>query len=108
KFNCAGCHLLRQGIYEFNKTKEVVDSLDTSFAVAQDGLKSDFANYPDFRNHNAWAGRPSPHPDRVVVFGKLVQKDEGKDLAQFFLTEALRYTNEANEVRDIPAAGDRF
>jgi hypothetical protein len=104
KFNCAGCHLLRQGIYEFDKTKDVVDSLENSFAVAQDGLKSDYANYPDFRSHNAWAGRPSPRADRLVVYGKLVQKDEGKDLAQLALTEALRYTNAANEVRDIPAA----
>ena len=93
KFNCAGCHQLRPGIYDFstNKSSPVLESLEDLYKKATDPLsKSSEADIyrKDFRfeNHNAWVGRPSPSPDRLTAYAIPTQKDA--DLATFALPPA--------------------
>lgn len=111
KFNCAGCHEVRPGMYEFNipeaKKKDFLSVLE-SFNDPEDHV------FPD---STAWAGRPSPIPGRLTAFG-VSADDHGAykkedDVYRIHLTEAFPYIDSkgatrsrpAGEQLDIPAGG---
>ena len=101
KFNCAGCHELRSGTFEFKKSEGMLNELDTSYSAAMGTFASD---HP-FINSNAWFGLPSPRPDRLIAHGIPTANSEPERYAAILrLTQALRYTTPSKEVRDIPAA----
>ena len=118
KFNCAGCHQLRPGVYEFKSNKDAVERLEKSFNLAvgntdsvhdMPALKSDHF----FPNHNAWAGIPSPYPDRMQVYGVTPRSEEEEregnpdahdKVLRVRLSDALRFTNNQKIVRDIPGS----
>ena len=54
KFNCAGCHLVRPGVYEF-KTAGIIDKLSQTLADYQ-ASPGGVTNHV-FPDHNAWVGR---------------------------------------------------
>ena len=66
KFNCASCHQLRPGVYEFKAvppsdlpgTLELLD-------LACTNAKNDKADY-QFKDHSAWVGPTQQGPDRFV------------------------------------------
>src|SRR5262249_6855712 len=60
---------------------------------------------PEFLAHNAWAGAPSPHPDRIPFFALPTPTPEGVEPGLEFvrLTHALRFTDSNKQVHDIPA-----
>jgi mono/diheme cytochrome c family protein len=100
KFNCAGCHQLRPGIYDFNTAKPstvLSESLEPAYkhVTASNTYKADL-RFPD---HNAWFGRPSPKPDRISVRG-LLPKPPGDDTMLVRLTEALQFTKKPADVTD--------
>lgn len=101
KFNCAGCHQLRAGVFEFStlrtddeKKRIVLEELDSAYNGA---ISSDFAkaDHP-FPGHNAWTGRLSPNPDRVKGHGLPVSGGDEEKEVRFRLTQALRFTRPAD------------
>jgi mono/diheme cytochrome c family protein len=99
KFNCAGCHQLRPGIYEFNIQKPstvIADSLESAYKLATAPSNNTYLADLPFPNHNGWFGRPSPRPDRVIARGLPDRKDEGT--LQVRLTEALRFMKKKEDV----------
>jgi mono/diheme cytochrome c family protein len=109
KFNCAGCHLVRPGVYDFKSTDETLKSLVASYDTAKGTFGSDHF----FADSNAWNGLPQPRPDRLRVFGlrkEYPAREEGQPPDQLvFLTEALRFTVPGEEGKsqsyNIPAWG---
>jgi mono/diheme cytochrome c family protein len=114
KYNCAGCHQIRSGVYEVRKNddeteagKDLSRRLEEAQAVAA-GSNLSKSDHP-FPEHNAWTGQRSPHPDRLLVYGipSPPPPEEGVDL-YVRLTEALRFSKTSadhkKEVKDIPAA----
>ncbi len=97
KYNCAGCHYIRPGIYEFKDTPAVADALEGLYQTAKRGFASD---HP-FSDHNAWTGQPSTQPGRLTAYG-MPEALEGENLP-LRLTEALRFRTKDKELRDIPA-----
>jgi mono/diheme cytochrome c family protein len=99
KFNCAGCHEVRPGVYEFNKNKDVTDELENNFKGSQKTFAADYL-FPD---DNAWVGQPSPRPDRHIAFGVPVPGADDPDKLILRLTEALRFTDSDKAVQNIRA-----
>ncbi len=102
KYNCAGCHQLRAGVYEFRMD-------DPKFRdVILDELNRKNEPKPEdhvFEDSNAWRGRPSPIPGRLVVKGvdTATLTSRGTKVLSLRLTEALRYTDAQGVARDVPA-----
>jgi mono/diheme cytochrome c family protein len=98
KFNCAGCHVLTPGTYDFKPNDETRDYLESK---VYDPKSSDYAsNHRDpFKDQSEWTGQPQPNPDRLVITGVPDPVKEN----QIWLTEALRITTQAKENRDVPA-----
>lgn len=101
KFNCGGCHLIREGLYEFKKSPTVIEKLEEVAAAGRDSAtaKSDHV----FPNHNAWFGVPSTQPDRIAAHA-VVMPESNENQTLLRLTDALRFTTSKNQVQDIPAA----
>jgi len=99
KYNCAGCHQLRPGVYEF----QIPDDPRQRDALLR---RLDASGGADPADHlfesNAWKGRPSPVPGRLFVRAVEPRIDKGKTIA-LQLTEALRYTDAKGATQDIPA-----
>jgi mono/diheme cytochrome c family protein len=94
KFNCAGCHYVQPGMYEFKLNEEMQSYLD-SFRV---DLKDD--HFELFRDQSEWTGRNPVREDQAIIFGM----PNPKNPRTILLTEALRYKTQGNEFRDIPAS----
>jgi len=124
KFNCAGCHLVRSGVYEFKNTPLLKGMLQERqrFLEAQFAA-SDF-NFPD---HNAWVGTNPVNGPSLTVHGvgKLIDLDDDlrgllrenkvelppdlKHLVQIRLTQAVRVPFKEGgkeQIKDI-AAGSK-
>jgi mono/diheme cytochrome c family protein len=101
KFNCAGCHQVRPGVFEFKPTEDALNQLQEAYKAAQPGLKTDY----HFMGHNAWAGTPVMAADRQLAFGAGPKEEEINDrkLLTVRLTDALRFTGNDGVVRDIRA-----
>ena len=65
KYNCAGCHQIRPGMYEFKANNRSRWLLEEQCMPNEAELKKDYS----FPNHNAWVGTPSPFPDRLIAYG---------------------------------------
>jgi mono/diheme cytochrome c family protein len=123
KYNCAGCHQIRSGVYEILKPDEemepeyeppsgqeltpgqkLMQRLDNAFfrASRSNTTQSDHV----FPEHNAWTGQPSPLPDRLMVYGIPSPPPQGEEL-NVRLTQALGFTRaprgQAKQVKQIPA-----
>jgi mono/diheme cytochrome c family protein len=101
KFNCAGCHQVRPGVFEFKPGKETLQSLQETSQNAASTLRTDY----HFAGHNAWVGQPQPAPDRWMAFGthaKVADTEEPNRLS-IRLADALRYTGADGVIRDLPA-----
>jgi mono/diheme cytochrome c family protein len=113
KFNCAGCHQVRPGVYELPKSL-AMDGLERTWkkAVGKDG--SGLAQDHIFPDHNAWVG-VAPVGETVRVFGYIdrlqsesAESPEKKAEDILFLTEAVRYVSSDGQIKDIPAAAQLF
>jgi mono/diheme cytochrome c family protein len=132
KFNCAGCHQIQPGIFEFKLTRDKVGEKDEEKdgqtvkvpVTARDlvltkleEMYNTVATDPgDFRfpEHNAWAGPEQKDSSRIRAYG--VVRPEGAfvndDLDKFGANEknlllrlarAVHFKNLKDEPRDIPA-----
>jgi mono/diheme cytochrome c family protein len=93
KFNCAGCHQVRPGVYEFKPTNEAVEQLQAAYKTASSSFATDF----HFAGHNAWVGTPATSADRMMAFAT-------QPKAAIRLADALRFAGNDGVVRDLPAA----
>lgn len=106
KYNCAGCHVIRSGVYEVKvseaKLEQVYQEARISALSRSDYRNKDGSPVPPFSAHNVWIGLPSPYPDRLIVHGFSVPVPEGSEGIDrhIRLTEALHFKKD----RDIPAA----
>jgi mono/diheme cytochrome c family protein len=105
KFNCAGCHQVRSGVYEFKPTPEGLNFLQE---VYQRTHKMEMEKDHSFQGHNAWVGPPQTSPDRMLVFGtspRINDTDyEDRKMLVVRLTDALRFSGNDRVMRDLPAA----
>ncbi len=103
RFNCAGCHLIRPGVYDFK--------------VSSDALKvmvSKAGNPPSdhvFPNHHNWTGTLPPATDQATAYGLIKKKipspddeeeeDPAKMRTRILLMHALRFVAPDKAVADI-------
>jgi mono/diheme cytochrome c family protein len=101
KFNCAGCHQVRSGVYELKATDEALGNLEASYKAAA----STFAGDHFFMGNNAWAGTNQPAGDRLTVFGSQPKEEEidEQKMLTVRLVDALRFAGTDRVVRDLPA-----
>jgi mono/diheme cytochrome c family protein len=113
KFNCIGCHQVRSGVYEVipneadtEASRAFGERLDAAYGRAMNSNLT--ASDHVFPEHNAWTGLPSPHPDRLMLYG-LPSPSPSPDIDHYVrLTQAFRFTKTVNkdqpkDVRNIPA-----
>jgi mono/diheme cytochrome c family protein/nitrate reductase cytochrome c-type subunit len=104
KFNCAGCHQVRPGVYEFKQADEIVKRLQQTLENSEAALKIDF-NFP---GHSAWVGT-TPTSDKLTAFGyfDLDETKKGEEDAPntdaIRLTDALRFVGNDKIPRDLRA-----
>jgi mono/diheme cytochrome c family protein len=98
KFNCAGCHQLRPGRYEFKaNTPKVLASLESAYNLDRSSSKSD----DPFPGHNAWTGQASANPDRIALHGLPVTQEKESMVVK--LNQAVRFTKKKTEDSDLAA-----
>lgn len=114
KYNCAGCHTIRAGVYDFRASPQALEGLDLYDTLAA-RQTTDSGMYT-FPLHRFWTGKNPNMPETLTAHGtepKLVKKDEAGDVledddpspythAQFRLAEALRFVDGERKLRDIP------
>src|SRR5262245_13492598 len=62
KYNCAGCHNVRPGEFEFRVTPEALKALTASKKLSE-GEATPFPTDYYFPDHYIWRGRPPTSPD---------------------------------------------
>jgi hypothetical protein len=95
KFNCAGSHQLRPGVFEFDTRPTTQDGEKKSLVLsALENAQRRAVDPKDyiFANHNAWVGQLSATPNMIRAHGLPLGRDDS-DL-NFRLTEALRFVPE--------------
>ena len=112
KYNCAGCHELRPGTYEF-KVPDKGAARDKFLTSLEAGLNDPKDHV--FPESNAWVGRPSPISGHLLAFAVApppppratysvdYKKDKAGARYEVRLSEALRFTDRQGAVRDRPA-----
>ncbi|HXG11553.1 MAG TPA: c-type cytochrome [Gemmataceae bacterium] len=107
KFNCAGCHQVRAGVYDFKLTPEVLQQLQDAHSAVQANAAADYADV--FRDDNAWVGPPPPTSGRLRLFAVPQGKEdvENKRLS-VWLTEAVRFLDDTKKPANIPAGEQIF
>lgn len=117
KYNCAGCHEVRSGVYDFNIPESQRASFQAALEAQTEGEKADHI----FPESNAWTGRPQPaghfrafgvsvddqpplrpHPDAETDATK-----KGQVIQHLRLTEAFRYVDQRGAVQN-KAAGEEL
>jgi mono/diheme cytochrome c family protein len=103
KYNCAGCHQIRPGVYEFKGNDQATKLIMESFNNASANFNVDHV----FPGHNAWTGAQQSS-DRMFAYGFLdpvATAAEGNppNTDVIRLTDALRFTAEDKVTRDLPA-----
>jgi mono/diheme cytochrome c family protein len=104
RFNCAGCHQIRPGVYELKQSGGLMTMLDEVYKEAKPNSVKD---YP-IPGHNAWFGTP-PLPDRLIAHAtqRNLHAEEKDSYVSMRLTDALRF-NSNGLTRDLPAAAPRL
>lgn len=78
KFNCAGCHLIRPGIYDLKPSEELLKKLAKLHGeeINSQNAKDDHV-FPD---HNAWTGLPPFWPGTLTAFGRVIPDPTSSDV----------------------------
>jgi mono/diheme cytochrome c family protein len=102
KFNCAGCHQVRPGVFEVKTSPETLEALQKTYkdTIGSTGVREDYY----FAGHNAWVGLPQPSSDRLLVFGTTLKSEEEEaNRVKVRLADALRFAGTDGVVRDLRA-----
>jgi cytochrome c551/c552 len=117
KFNCAGCHLIRPGAYDFQVSPGSLEQLEAAHKLSTRSAET--SGMHTFLQDHFWTGRTPTQLDRLIAPGVKARltKDEDDPEApptvQLTLAEALRFirtdakTQEKIPV-DIPAFSTIF
>src|SRR5262249_20798636 len=98
KYNCAGCHQVRAGVWDMKVSAgtraDWTQQYEDFTQNALTGAPSDYGDDPLFKIHNAWNGPAPRSPERVLAFGVNWRPDPGVDAPEgqylLDLTQALR------------------
>jgi cbb3-type cytochrome oxidase cytochrome c subunit len=114
KFNCAGCHLVRPGVYEFKANDDMRRLLGFNHETVARGLSTDYGQY--FAAHNAWGAPPPASPDKLRLRAvrpttrkpspreaEQAELDADRDLLNVRLADALSFVDSAGQVKVFPA-----
>jgi cytochrome c2 len=99
KFNCAGCHLVRPGVYEF----KLDDGDDGSRALLEKAYKAvskdKFASDHVFANDNAWAASQPLAADRLTVHAAnpRLRTTNDESVLTVRLTDAAQWLSQERE-----------
>ncbi len=105
KFNCAGCHQIRSGVYEFKTTPEGLKVLEDTYNTSKSSLKTDHV----FAGHNAWIGAAQTTADRLTVHGtqpRMNDTDFDRPMLVVRATDALRFAGNDRVLRNLPASSN--
>jgi mono/diheme cytochrome c family protein len=105
KFNCAGCHQVKSGDYEFKTNPSLLKDLEERYKDLTSPTNLTFVNDMPAAGHNAWVGA-TPPAERVILHGLPVSEDPTAQKMIVRLTQALRFNGSENKPLDIPAAED--
>jgi mono/diheme cytochrome c family protein len=106
KYNCAGCHQIRPGVYEFKATPEALKLVQQAYQTESANFREDFV----VPGHSAWTGT-APASERMVAYGYFDEAatKQAEDVAPgsdaIRLTDALRFPGADRVLRDLPAGG---
>jgi cytochrome c2 len=104
KYNCAGCHLIRPGVYDFKAGPKSIELLDARSTLVANAIQA--SGEYTFPNHHNWVGR-NPLGDRLTLYGSQpMLQEEGTVLLR--LSEALRFVGKDRDVKSIPASVQVF
>jgi len=105
-YNCAGCHLIRSGVFEVKATKQVTEGLQSLYDIysTTPAAKSDHVFY----NHNAWVAETPSSTAQIKAFGaraKLMENEDNADdpYLAFRLTQSLRFKGTDGKWNDFRA-----
>jgi mono/diheme cytochrome c family protein len=99
RFNCAGCHTVRPGSFDFRLTKDSRDTLAAAVKESEKGKSGDY-NFP---HHYVWEGRPPTSSEFLAAHGvrpTLTTEDE-QPVLTLTLTEALSYKDAGGKMQNI-------
>jgi hypothetical protein len=109
KYNCAGCHQVQPGSYEFKLTPAVNKALSDAYTInAKPGEpKGPYATDYPF-HHVAWMGKNPANGTLAAhaVPGQKIEDEDGKALQLFRLSEALRFTNTDGKLVDLRSGSE--
>ncbi|MGH7226366.1 MAG: cell envelope integrity protein TolA, partial [Gemmataceae bacterium] len=103
KFNCAGCHQIRPGVYEFKTTPEGLKELEDIYSTSSQ--RSDHI----FPGHDAWVGAMPTSDDRLTVRGtqpRLNVTDFDRPMLVVRAIDALRFRGGDGVLRNLPASNN--
>lgn len=100
KYNCAGCHTIRPGVYEFNLSSKTLDELERIHNRDwSDAVRNSEVSHA---NHNIWFGRNPIGSDRTMLYAANAKIDLTDKSVKFGLNEAFRYVAKDKSVKSIP------
>lgn len=107
KYNCAGCHLIRPGVFDFKSTPDVIGKLEQFAAQAKKNAEK--AGDHVFLHHANWVGLPPASLDKLMAHAvraeiKAEEADPNQKNLRLRLTRALRFLGLDKSMKDIPAA----
>ncbi|MFO0876809.1 MAG: c-type cytochrome [Gemmataceae bacterium] len=109
KYNCAGCHEIRPGSFDF-KPLDTQAMLDRSYSLAAGDNGRNFLNDHAYQGHNAWFGtNPTGGQLRALGYRDARVTQQAQDLeglggtVAIRLVEALRFQGGDRLMRDMPA-----
>jgi mono/diheme cytochrome c family protein len=112
KFNCAGCHNVRPGAFEFRATPETGTLAMLEARRKQVEATPSFTNDYNFVNHAIWQGRPPTDPAVLVARGvkPMVRPVTAKKVPGFsvLLTEGLAYRDAKGKMQNIRGGYEVF
>ena len=100
KFNCAGCHQIRSGVYEFKTTPEGLKELESIYSTSKSSKKKDHF----FPGHDAWVDDKPVSADRLTVHGtqpRLNVTDFDRPMLVVRAIDALRFTGKIGVLRNL-------
>jgi mono/diheme cytochrome c family protein len=108
KYNCAGCHMIRPGSFEFNVTPDVLKELERAHGAAE--MQTNTGRMYTFPMHYFWTGKSPTMPDRLIAPGANPRIPSAEELdppdsppvLQLVLAEALRFIDSNKAPVDLP------
>ncbi|MCI0457151.1 MAG: c-type cytochrome [Gemmataceae bacterium] len=100
KFNCAGCHTIRPGVFEFKVTPAQLKQLESDYqkTTENEALEQDFF----FPESKRWAGHLPPDPHVLLARG--MPSRTRQPVLALSLSEALAFKDDKGSVKDIRAS----